>query len=631
MAKISLLPVANDLDGSELVPVVRAGKTHRASVGPLVGAAAQPFIDRAESAADAAEAFVGPTFTSVQAGLAGTVDDQVFAVAVGGIVTIYLNAGGDAIYQRDALTKALLADASRATDLINHKRRGMTAAEVRTLADKVDDRFDFRDMLGAQINGNNDMASLVSAASTLSRDSGAPCHFPGNAVIALGSPVSIQPASSFIGMGSAAYTNYADADHRDKGTWFHIAHGDVGFKVGDGNLYSGIKLWGFGTFRDQPDPAPGWEPYNHAYDFVINNADAELYDIMMLNPTRGIDIPLGQGGKCRFRDVRGQPFFIGMNIDGTLDTVHITGTHWWPFWSNDPYTRAYCLANRYGLSLLRADNVIAQDHFDIFSKIGLVIQPGETGTASRLLMSNFGFDNMGQAGMLVGIGADGATAQFSNGYVYGDPSSELSTGFTGLANNTTIMLDNFRVSETYAQAVLQEGVGNTLQIGNLHADNWNRGNIGATVVGVAVGNRAFLANKIAASGGNGGGIVNNPAFVSSEEEFSVTPTPSAQSGTIASATSRMTYQRKGDLVSFDLTINIFDNGTGAGTVNIALPLPVRAGRTETATGRETVTSGKTLSASLVGSLISIQTYDNLYPAANGSVINISGQYRTTAI
>lgn len=538
---------------------------------------------------------------------------------------------GEGSVDAETISNSVPEQAAIAAKIRTRRSSLMTAGEYRTLAERAEDRFDFRDMLGADLTGSHDMASTVEKASVESRNQGAACNFSGNSVIALGSPVSIKPASSFIGVGAAAYTNYADAAHRDKGTWFHIAHSGNGFNIGDGNLFSGIKLWGFGTFRDQPAPAPGWEPNDHAYDFVINNADCEMYDIMMLNPTRGINIPLGQGGKCRFRDVRGQPFFIGMNIDGTLDTVHITGTHWWPFWSNDPHTRAFCLANRYGLSLLRADNVIAQDHFDIFSKIGLVIQPGDTGTVSRLLMSNFGFDNMGQAGILIGLGADGATAQFSNGYVYGDPDSSLSTGFTGLADETTVLLDNFRVSEAYAQAILQEGVGNTLQIGNLQADNWNRGNIGATLVGLAAGNRAFIANKIVASGGNGAGIVNNPALVSSDEEFTSFPVPTSQTGSIGGGSCVLTYQRKGDLVSFEATILITDNGSGGGAVNVGLPLPVRPGKTGTASGRETVTSGKGLSASLAGSLMSIQTYDNLYPAANGSALFVSGSYRTVAI
>jgi len=73
---------------------------------------------RAEVAAGAAEAFVGPTFTTVLAGLAATLSGQFFAVTNGTTTTVYLNNAGSAVYQRDALTPAALADPSKGAALV---------------------------------------------------------------------------------------------------------------------------------------------------------------------------------------------------------------------------------------------------------------------------------------------------------------------------------------------------------------------------------------------------------------------------------------------------------------------------------------------------------------------------------
>lgn len=54
MAKISQLPAADPLDGSETVPVVQAGVTKRGTIGALVAAAAAPHVNAAAASATAA-------------------------------------------------------------------------------------------------------------------------------------------------------------------------------------------------------------------------------------------------------------------------------------------------------------------------------------------------------------------------------------------------------------------------------------------------------------------------------------------------------------------------------------------------------------------------------------------------
>lgn len=85
---------------------INYGGRERKAYEQLVG---EDPITRAESAAGTAEAFTGPTFSTVADGLANTLDGAFFAVNSGGIVTIYLNDAGSAVYQRDVATTAVVS------------------------------------------------------------------------------------------------------------------------------------------------------------------------------------------------------------------------------------------------------------------------------------------------------------------------------------------------------------------------------------------------------------------------------------------------------------------------------------------------------------------------------------------
>lgn len=67
---------------------------------------AEAAAQRADIAASSAEAFVGPTYLSVESGLSATEDEGNFAVNVNGVVTIYKKVNNNAVYQRDAVTAA---------------------------------------------------------------------------------------------------------------------------------------------------------------------------------------------------------------------------------------------------------------------------------------------------------------------------------------------------------------------------------------------------------------------------------------------------------------------------------------------------------------------------------------------
>lgn len=99
MAKISSLDLlhADDVDGEEMLPVVKGSAMVRTPAQPLIGKLALPFVTAAETAAALAEAVSGPAYATTAAGLAATIDGQAFAVgAAEGLITVYKNEAGTA-------------------------------------------------------------------------------------------------------------------------------------------------------------------------------------------------------------------------------------------------------------------------------------------------------------------------------------------------------------------------------------------------------------------------------------------------------------------------------------------------------------------------------------------------------
>lgn len=152
MAKISTLPPATALTGDETMPVVQDAQMRRATLAQVVEQAADPYVAAARAAAALAEALAGPTFPTVTAGLAATIDTMGFAVLNGdGTRTTYVNVGGNAVLLTPLATTAALAAAAGA-DLVGYGNG--------TVADVLDGLASF----GGQITPQGvDMAAVQAA------------------------------------------------------------------------------------------------------------------------------------------------------------------------------------------------------------------------------------------------------------------------------------------------------------------------------------------------------------------------------------------------------------------------------------------------------------------------------------
>lgn len=517
---------------------------------------------------------------------------------------------------------ALLLQAS--AENVSWRRPGLTAAQYRALASKAADRFDFRDMLGADLGGANDMASTMATALASAKSSGDILHVP-KGVIALASTVPISSGVRIAGVGCRPYTSLANGGSRGDGSWFHIAHGGVGFAIADGASWpTGIVLERFGTFRTQPAVAPGWAPNDHDFDITSNGARALLRDLVLLNPTRAIRQLGGGAAHLSLDRVCGQPFEIGVLIDSGYEGFTVNGLRWWPFWSNDLHTRAYTLANRRGMYLRHIDNPYVNGFFDFGSHYPLALGSHENGVVNNANFVNPEFDNFGGIAVFVQEGSDGSDIKMTSGYCWGH--DETGSAIECYADNVHIHTIGFSFENLQRRAALLEGTGNRLTVIDPVVKGWNIANGGFEAFAADNGNAIHIEGEIRRSGGNGAALINNASLVASSEIVTVSPlSVSADTGTITTASASAEIQRSARWVRGTLSVTVTTNGTGAGSLHVGLPIPVAPGKTYYSMGRN-VTTGQMVQCAFNASTCVILTPANGYPIASGETIDVQVDY-----
>lgn len=106
--------------------------------------------------------------------------------------------------------------------------------------------------------------------------------------------------------------------------------------------------------------------------------------------------------------------------------------------------------------------------------------------------------------------------------------------------------------------------------------------------------------------------------------FNFTPTASAVTGTITTYTASGAFSMVGNKVHIDAMVTITDAGTGSGALRITMPYSMD-GPYAVGSGREN-TSGKQLSASLLGATIFVRNYDNSTPIATSAAVYVAIDY-----
>lgn len=574
MARISLLPLADDLDGSELIPVVVDGVTHRAPVTPLVGAAAKPFIDRAENAAGAAEAFTGATYTSVPAGLADTNDGQAFAVVNAGMVTIYRNTLGAAVYQRDAFTSELFADADRATSLINHRRRGMTAAEARALAQKLDDRFDYRDMLGADLTGTHGQSSVLEKFFQKSSDENEVANLPAGRLV-VDAPTPVAGGSQIWGSGGRPYKLALDGRGPASGTIFCI-DGAGSLDLGDPNLLdSGIYVRGVSTYRNQPPSAPGWEPNDYGPDWNIHNVDVTFDEVCGINPTRWLRLRDGHAGRVTIGRCRAQPFIYGALVEESYDLFQADYLQFWPVWDASDQVTAFMRANCDAAWMFKQDGLMINVLFSIYCRSTLRYSQNAAGKSVSGSVNHLYADGHGFAGLWFDTSVSAAQLAVN---IYNSQAYDGSPSFSVLNEGSynQLHIGSHHCQRVGRQAVACVGTANNIRITDPNVTNFNQANDGSPAYFASQGNRIDLTNDPVVGGNNNGGpLFGGAGDIRAPGRWVDWPAlVTSQGGDFASITAQKhEYNLRGNLFEQRGDFTIPNIGSAANLLIIAMPFP----------------------------------------------------------
>lgn len=293
MARISALPHASNLDGSEDVPIVKDGITQRAGLAPLVEAASQPILDRAESAAAAAEAFYGRPYASIADGLAATATGQSFAVNNGdGTTTIYLHsADGAAILPRTVATTAYLASDAGA-GRIGFRQTGaaasITVEKKLLLIVNVDDY----DAVGDGETPDDSAFSAALAAAIYVQMSAKP-YF-------LAEPLLVPSNRTLFGAGKCGWEPYTAGSFPDMSKSQIVVDGTLAFNCSGTNNVTvrGLSVRAKGGLQSAYAAAPGFQP--GAIGFDITSASAfDLSDCAFMGLEVGVTANQGSGSTCQ--------------------------------------------------------------------------------------------------------------------------------------------------------------------------------------------------------------------------------------------------------------------------------------------------------------------------------------------
>lgn len=250
------------------------------------------------------------------------------------------------------------------------------------------------------------------------------------------------------------------------------------------------------TLRDiqvdqpQPDPVAGWKP-DSGYDFIIRAVgdDGLIENVLIWKAYRGIDVTgFGQSsiGRVLMRNIRGQPFQTGIQIDNGLDVVRVENVHFWPFWSR-LHPQADAVAewqqnNGTAIRSRRNDNPFFTNIFVLGYFAGMAFEsspvpcsnPVVCGVTSKAKVVHLDADECEKGIYVTAKGTKGLlVTDFSyQGYERGG--AWHGVGIHVWANDVWMMLQQGDITEAGTNAIRVEGNGVLMRVDSTAVRNWNR-------------------------------------------------------------------------------------------------------------------------------------------------------------
>ncbi|WP_019652270.1 glycosyl hydrolase family 28-related protein [Variovorax atrisoli] len=605
----------------------------RALKGLAFDAEGDLFLTAAAGNADVLAAALGSSSTASQGGglvaydssksyAAGTVGKGIKDAAQAGADASATAAGAVTNINTYKTDIADLTNSAKGAALVAYKTT-YTGGVGRSLAAKLADTLSVKDF-GAVGNGVADDTTALQAAINAANASGKVVYLPAG-IYRTTSVLSVTKGIRITGDGASPYNPQIGTV--GGGSWLHFDHmGNGIYVLQSGNFTSGVRFDNFGTRRTQPAPAPGWTPTAYDYDIVVDNSDVDISDFVLLNPAKGIKLINGNAGRLMINRLRGQPLMTGIRIEECFDVVHFNQIHFWPFWQIDSRVTDYTLINSNAFEFFRCDNPLLSNIFTILYKAGIYIGQGTTGTVSKMHLVNGDFD-AGTYGIWVGAASNGATGQFNN--VTSEPKPGIANTYGIYVEGSNALLDFGLVglNNTRNNAVRVNGSNNELRFASLTVKGYDLGAQNFPAIEALNSNIVRFAQTpyIINGGGSGGRFAEATGAIYSPEWRSFAPSVTPSSGTISAfGTVSGRFMRHGNSCKVAVDISITTNGTGAGAINVQLP--VTAQFQATGAGRDVNVGGNMLSFNFNGNTGGILKYDNSYPAANGSRLVATGEY-----
>jgi len=200
------------------------------------------------------------------------------------------------------------------------------------------------------------------------------------------------------------------------------------------------------------------------YDFQIRvlHDQATLSDLMLLNPYKGIAIESPAGGavgQIMLRNIRGQPLFIGIQIDHALDVIHIQQVHFWPFWGWTQGLQDWFQGHAIALRSIRNDNPLFADFFFFGYNVGIQFDSpscsgDDCGITSKAKVTQYDCDYCGIAVLVTGNGVRGLVlSEFS----YQGPGNSNGLGIQVLGSDCTFSVSQADLTFAGSNAIRIDG------------------------------------------------------------------------------------------------------------------------------------------------------------------------------
>jgi hypothetical protein len=389
---------------------------------------------------------------------------------------------------------------------------------------------------GVKADGVTDDTVAFQAAVTAAQAVGGQLSLP-NGKIRLTAPIVISKGMSIVGLSPRVNNNNVLIY---QGSWLYFDHTGIGLSFNTSGVYStDFDLVDFGTVRNQPAPAGGWTPTAHNFDInILSTQDVRIEGLILLNPTKGIN--MSGGGRLLVRDLRGQPFQIGVQIDNVLDVCRIEDVHFWPFWKDDANLQSYTQQNLDSIYSLRSDNPEICNVFSLYCRSIIRFGQSASGVTRRAHIGDLDADTCKD-----GIWVDSTVTSGVTAHIDELTHLAINTALGGAAvriegNNSFIRIDDLQSGNSRNNAINIGGTGNIVKIAHTLIEGYDLAGLNDPAITVSSGNFLYLLGDptMALGVGTGtGGPYGGTGFIS---KTSTNGYDAGAGGAVTQITSRTT-------------------------------------------------------------------------------------------